>query len=101
MSPLAKPKNNLAERFELYINGMEIANGCTENTDPKLIEENFATETNFRLQNNLPIHRTNPNFAINSASLPTPIAGVGLGFDRLAMLLSGANTINDVVYTVL
>jgi lysyl-tRNA synthetase class 2 len=101
MSPLAKPKNNLAERFELYINGIEIANGCSENTDAKLIENNFATEVKFRLQNNLPTHPTNPDFAINSANLPTPIGGVGLGFDRLTMLLSGATTINDVVYTAL
>lgn len=101
MSPLAKPKDNLAERFELYINKIEIANGCSENTNPKLIAKNFAAETKFRLQNNLPIHPTNPDFATNSANLPTPIGGVGLGFDRLAMLLSGATTINDVVYTAL
>lgn len=101
MSPLAKPKNNLAERFELYINGMEIANGCSENTDPKLIEKNFATETKFRRQHRLPIHPTNPSFAINSGNLPPHSGGIGLGFDRLCMLLSGSNTINDVVYTVL
>lgn len=101
MSPLAKPKNNTAERFELYINGIEIANGCTENADPRLIAKNFAAETKHRLQNKLPSHPADRQFILNSGKLPNPISGVGLGFDRLTMLLSASDTINNVVYTAL
>lgn len=81
LSPLAKP----SERFELYINRIEIANGCTENRDPISIKTAFEQEKNYRLTNNLPLHPYSEKFITECASLP-PCAGVGLGLNRLLLL---------------
>lgn len=81
LSPLAKTN----ERFELYINKIEIANGCTENRDPVSIKNAFEQEKNYRLKNNLPLHPYTEKFITDSATLP-PCAGVGLGLNRLLML---------------
>jgi len=78
LSPLAQ-KN---ERFELYINGLEIANACTENTDSESILKAFNSEKAFRLKNNLPLHLIDVSFATNSATIKK-VSGIGLGIDRL------------------
>ncbi|HEX8923452.1 MAG TPA: amino acid--tRNA ligase-related protein [Patescibacteria group bacterium] len=83
----------LAQRFELYIAGMEIANGCTENTDADLITKNFAAESDYRQKNNLPAHKIDSHFALDSAALP-PTAGCGLGLDRLSMLFADVNSLD-------
>lgn len=82
LSPLAKA----GERFELYINGIEIANGCTENTNPKSILTTFSLEKEYRLKNKLPFHPIDTNFANNSSKLSL-VSGVGLGIDRFLKLL--------------
>jgi len=82
LSPLAKKD----ERFELYINGIEIANGCTENTDSKSILRSFNKEKTYRLKNKLPIHPIDTNFAKNSSKLGL-VSGIGLGLDRFLKLL--------------
>jgi lysyl-tRNA synthetase class 2 len=81
LSPLALPN----ERFELYINRVEVANGCTENRDPKSINIAFEIENTYRLQNNLPLHPFSTEFIDICSSLP-PCAGVGLGIDRFKLL---------------
>lgn len=82
LSPLALPN----KRFELYINGIEIANGCEENTDSKSIKLAFENESKYRQNNNLPTHPISTDFIKNSANLP-PCSGVGLGIDRLFKIL--------------
>lgn len=82
LSPLAKAN----ERFELYINGIEIANGCTENTDSKSILESFNKEKQFRLKNKLPLHPFDTNFIQNSSKLGL-VSGIGLGINRFLKLL--------------
>lgn len=82
LSPLAK-KN---ERFELYIDGIEIANGCTENTDSKSILKSFNKEKEYRLKRKLPLHPVDTSFAQDSSKLDL-VSGIGLGIDRFLKLL--------------
>jgi len=86
-SPLCKPqkeKPHLAERFELYINGMEIGNGNTENTDVIAVRKTLKKPIDETFLKALAMmkHKT--------------YAGVGLGVDRLVMLFSGAKDIKEV-----
>jgi len=78
--------NQIAQRFELYINGIEIANGCTENTNSKSILNSFNKEKDYRLKNNLPLHPIDTDFALNSSKLGL-VSGIGLGIDRFLKLL--------------
>lgn len=87
ISPLCKPqkeKPHLAERFELYINGMEIGNGNTENTDADSVRKALKK----------PVDKTFLS-ALKTMNKKT-YAGVGLGIDRLAMLFSGVTDIKEV-----
>ncbi len=80
------PSVKIAERFELYINGIEIANGCTENTNYKSILESFNKEKEFRLKNKLPLHPFDTSFAEDSSRLGI-VSGIGFGIDRFLKLL--------------
>lgn len=84
-------QNLISERFELYINGTEIANGCTENTNSNSILKAFELEKKYRQQNNLPLHPVDTSFAFNSSNLGQ-ISGIGLGIDRILKIIN--KTIN-------
>ena len=91
LSPLAKPVGNstgqtIADRFELYINGIEIANGCVENTDANSIKSAFEAEKEYRRQHHLPLHPISIDF-IDYCSRLSLCSGVGLGIDRFLNLL--------------
>jgi lysyl-tRNA synthetase class 2 len=79
--------NHTSERFELYINRIEIANGCTENTDADSIKKSFESEYVYRQDNQLPSHPYSTDFINASSKLP-PSAGVGLGLNRLLKLIN-------------
>ena len=83
LSPLATPN----QRFELYINGIEIANGCEENRDPDSIAQSFEAEQQYRLQNNLPTHPISTEFVKLCKALP-PSSGIGVGIDRLLRIIN-------------
>lgn len=91
------PENhNQAERFELYVGGLELANGFSELTDP--IEQQRRFEETNRARNRagqqvLPLPK---RFLSELASLPES-AGIALGIDRLVMLTAGVETIDEVV----
>ncbi|MFG0306144.1 MAG: lysine--tRNA ligase [Phycisphaerales bacterium JB040] len=100
LCPLTRPKPgdpDIAERFELYIAGMEVANAYTELNDPDIQEAKFREqlaglddeESNFR---NLDLDFLNAL----KVGMP-PAGGLGVGIDRLAMLLTGSRTIRDVI----
>jgi len=76
-----------AQRFELYINGIEIANGCTENRDPSAVKLAFENENEFRQKHHLPSHPYSPEFLDILPKLPL-CSGVGLGINRLRQLIS-------------
>jgi lysyl-tRNA synthetase class 2 len=80
------------ERWELYINGIELANCYTEETDPEELRRFFKEEGEKKEQNALIKHQINENYwKIPSCS------GVALGLDRLIMTLTGKFNIEDVL----
>ena len=88
----------LAERFELYICGIELANGYGELNDPveqRARLEAAMAEKERRYGKRWPIDE---DFLAALAHMP-PASGVALGFDRLVMLASGARSIQDVLWT--
>ncbi|MBI1209085.1 MAG: EF-P lysine aminoacylase GenX [Azospirillum sp.] len=101
MAALARPKADdprLAERFELYACGLELANAFGELTDPQIQRRRFAADMD--LQEALYGHRTpiDPDFlAALDFGLPDS-AGIALGFDRLVMLCAGTDEIADVLW---
>jgi elongation factor P--(R)-beta-lysine ligase len=101
LAALARPKPGdarVAERFELYACGVELANAFGELTDPSLqrlrLEEEMA-EKQRRYGERYPIDE---DFLAALAHMP-PAAGAALGFDRLVMLATGASHIEQVVWT--
>ncbi len=87
----------VAERFELYLNGMELANGFHELIDATEQQQRFLNEQQLRKQNGQTGIPADTNLlAALKAGLPE-CAGVAIGVDRLLMVLSGATHINEVV----
>ena len=86
----------VAERFELYIAGLELANAFSELTDP--VEQRLRFEEasrDLRLKN-CPTYPLPERFLASLSRMP-PSAGIALGMDRLAMILAGQATIDAVV----
>jgi lysyl-tRNA synthetase class 2 len=87
----------VASRFELVIDGVEIANGWQELTDPLAQRARHAAEAAARTAHGLPLQSPDPRLlAAFDAGLP-PCAGVALGIDRLAMLATGARDLAAVL----
>jgi len=87
----------LAERFEVYLQGIELANGFYELTDPIEQRHRFEQDLAKRKTLNLPTYPLDERFlAALTAGLPD-CAGVALGLDRLLMLIIGASHINEVL----
>ena len=87
---------HLAERFELYIAGMELANGFSELTDPVEQRRRFTAEHTLRRRTGKPPQPMPEAFLQALAHMP-PAAGCALGIDRLVMLLTDAAVIDAVV----
>ncbi|MDM8560288.1 EF-P lysine aminoacylase EpmA [Candidatus Parabeggiatoa sp. HSG14] len=89
--------SQLAERFEVYVQGIELANGFYELTDPVEQRQRFEQDLAKRQSLNLPTHPVDERFlAALEAGLPD-CAGVALGLDRLLMLMAGASHIHEVL----
>lgn len=100
ISPLAKrdPNNpNIAARFELYIGGMEISNGFNELNDPFDQAERFKGQVNARDAGDQEAHHYDADYVQALEYGLPPTAGVGIGIDRLAMLLTNTTSIKDVI----
>ena len=96
---LAKTKNDdptLTERFELYIGGLELANAFSELTDAEEQRSRFQTAARERSAMGKPAYPVAENFLTALSSMPEA-AGIALGIDRLAMILTDRSTIDDVV----
>ncbi|MDD5712860.1 MAG: EF-P lysine aminoacylase EpmA, partial [Smithellaceae bacterium] len=93
----AKPDDpGFAERFELYMAGMELANAFSELIDPEEQRRRFATANDRRRAMGKVIY-PEPNKFLSSLEEMPPAAGVALGLDRLAMIFSDQADISSVV----
>ncbi len=101
MSPLAKGKPDApgyVERFEAFACGMEIANSYTELNDPKVQRERFEGQEEIRqLYQDEEVDRLDEDFLTAMEYGMPPTGGLGIGIDRLVMLLSGQRSIRDVL----
>jgi lysyl-tRNA synthetase class 2 len=98
-SALAKQKKDdfaLAERFELYIGGKEIANACSELTDPEEHHRRFLNVNKYRHSIGKSNYPVSERFLQDIAAMPQA-AGIALGVDRLAMIFCDTSAIDDVV----
>ena len=101
MSPLAKAKPDspgYVERFEAFAFGMEIANSYSELNDPKIQRERFEAQAQIqRLYENEEVDRQDDDFLTAMEYGMPPTGGLGIGIDRLVMLLAGQPSIRDVL----
>lgn len=92
-----KPENQLvAERFELYIAGIEVCNGFSELTDPAEQRKRFESEQKIRKSLHKPVYPMPQNFLTALTDMPAA-CGNALGLDRLVMLFADSANIDDVV----
>lgn len=98
MAALAKltPDKQYAERCELYINGIEIANGFSELTDPAEQRTRFVAEQAERRKLGKVVYPIDEELLEALDTIDTA-AGIALGIDRLVMALTGAKTIEEVL----
>ncbi len=95
--PLTKPSNKdpkYAERFELFIGKMELANAYTELNDPAVQEENFRKQLKGQEET---MATMDEDFITALKYAMPPAGGLGVGIDRLVMLLTNATSIRDVI----
>jgi lysyl-tRNA synthetase class 2 len=100
---LARPKPSdprVAERFELYCCGVELANGFGELTDPDAQRANLEAQMELKQKIYGERYPIDEDFLAALSKMP-PSSGCALGFDRLVMLATGATHIDQVLWTPL
>ena len=100
VSPLSKQKPDepdWTERFEIYAGQMEISNGFSELNDPEDQRRRFEAQLKERERGDEEAHQMDEDYIRALSYGMPPAGGVGIGIDRLAMLLTDSHTIRDVI----
>lgn len=99
-SPLAKagPESpEIAERFELFLAGEEVANAYSEQNDPDVQRRHFEAQAKARNAGDAEAMPADEEFLIALEHGMPPAGGLGIGVDRLTMILTGTDSIREVI----
>ncbi len=100
LSPLSKTSDEdprFAERFELFIGGIEIANAYSELNDPEEQKRRFETQVQARVGGDSEAHQMDEDYLKALRYGMPPAAGEGIGIDRLTMVLTDSDSIREVI----
>jgi lysyl-tRNA synthetase class 2 len=100
ISPLSKQKPeepDWTERWEIFVGGMEISNGFSELNDPEDQRRRFEGQLKERERGDDEAHQMDEDYIRALSYGMPPAGGVGVGVDRLCMLLTDSHTIRDVI----
>jgi lysyl-tRNA synthetase, class II len=100
VSPLSKQKPDepdWTERWEIFVGGMEISNGFSELNDPEDQRHRFEAQLSERERGDEEAHQMDEDYIRALSYGMPPAGGVGVGIDRLCMLLTDSHTIRDVI----
>jgi lysyl-tRNA synthetase class 2 len=100
LSPFARATDDddtIVERFEYFAGGMELGNAFTEINDAEEQAQRFASQQSERAAGDAEAEQGDPDYVEALSYGMPPTGGIGLGIDRLAMLLTGRESIRDVI----
>ena len=100
LSPFARTTDDdpgIVERFEFYVGGMELGNAFSELNDAEEQAERFAMQAAEGVGGNVEAEQGDPDYVEALSYGMPPTGGLGLGIDRLAMVLAGKDSIRDVI----
>ena len=100
LSPFARATDGdptIVERFEYYAGGMELGNAFTEINDAEEQAERFALQQGERAAGDVEAEEGDPDYVEALSHGMAPTGGLGLGIDRLTMVLTGCESIRDVI----